>query len=79
MIDFLNPASVRWQLVPQETLELDGHTVRVDWSVLPDGRYVCKRIEALAGRQYLERVRLFEPDQISDIGELRRADSAALW
>ncbi|MFL5546837.1 MAG: class I SAM-dependent methyltransferase, partial [Gemmatimonadales bacterium] len=69
VIDFLNPASVRRQLVPQETLELDGHTVRVTRSVSPDGRYVCKRIQAPAGRQYLERVRLFEPDQISDMVE----------
>jgi len=69
VIDFLNPASVRRQLVPQETLELDGQTVRVTRSVSADGRYVCKRIQAPAGRQYLERVRLFEPDQMSDMVE----------
>jgi len=69
VIDFLNPASVRRQLVPQETLELDGQTVRVTRSVSADGRYVCKQIQAPAGRQYLERVRLFEPDQISDMVE----------
>ena len=69
VIDFLNPAFVRRQLVPQETLELDGHTVQVTRSVSPDGRYVCKRIQPPAGREYLERVRLFEPDQISDMAE----------
>jgi len=64
VIDFLNPAAVRRQLVPDETVELSGQTVRVTRSVSPDGRYVCKSIRAQAGRQYIERVRLFEPEQI---------------
>jgi SAM-dependent methyltransferase len=66
-IDFLNPAAVRRQLVPQETVELGGQTVRVTRSVSPDGRYVCKSIHPSGGRQYMERVRLFEPDQISQM------------
>jgi cyclopropane fatty-acyl-phospholipid synthase-like methyltransferase len=65
VIDFLNPAAVRRQMVPEETIELPGETVRVTRSVSPDGRYVCKSIRARGGRQYMERVRLFEPDQIS--------------
>jgi ubiquinone/menaquinone biosynthesis C-methylase UbiE len=69
VIDFLNPAAVRRQLVPQETLELSGETVRVTRSVSPDGRYVCKSIQAPAGREYRERVRLFEPEQISQMVE----------
>jgi SAM-dependent methyltransferase len=69
VIDFLNPAAVRRLLVPDETLELDGHAVRVTRSVSPDGRYVCKQIQAPAGRQFQERVRLFEPDQISHMME----------
>jgi hypothetical protein len=64
-IDFLNPAAVRRQLVPEETVQLAGEQVRVTRSVSPDGRYVCKSIRAAAGRQFMERVRLFEPDQIS--------------
>jgi hypothetical protein len=64
VIDFLNPAAVRRQLVPDETVELSGQTVRVTRSVSPDGRYVCKSIRAQAGRQFNERVRLFEPEQI---------------
>src|SRR5918992_1956294 len=67
VIDFLNPAAVRRELVPEETVELSGQTVQVTRSVSPDGRYVCKSIRAPAGKHYLERVRLFEPDQISDM------------
>jgi SAM-dependent methyltransferase len=69
VIDFLNAAAVRRQLVPEETLEVSGATVRVSRSVSPDGRYVCKSIHAGAGRQFRERVRLFEPDQMAHMLE----------
>jgi SAM-dependent methyltransferase len=69
VIDFLNAAAVRRQLVPEETLRLSGQTVRVTRSVSPDGRYVCKSIRPPQGREYVERVRLFEPDQISQMLE----------
>jgi SAM-dependent methyltransferase len=69
VIDFLNPAAVRRQLVPQETLEVGGQSVQVTRSVSSDGRYVCKSIRASAGRRYMERVRLFEPEQISHMVE----------
>jgi SAM-dependent methyltransferase len=69
VIDFLNPAAVRRQLVPEETLNLAGSTVRVSRSVSPDGRYVCKSIRAPEGRHYRERVRLFEPEQMSGMLE----------
>lgn len=65
VIDFLNAAAVRRQLVPEETVRLAGQTVLVTRSVSPDGRYVCKSIRPPVGREYMERVRLFEPDQIS--------------
>jgi SAM-dependent methyltransferase len=64
VIDFLNPAAVRRQLVPEETLQVSGSTVRVTRSVSPDGRYVCKSIRGAEGRQFMERVRLFEPEQM---------------
>jgi SAM-dependent methyltransferase len=64
VIDFLNPAAVRRQLVPEETLEVSGSRVRVSRSVSPDGRYVCKSIHAGDGREFRERVRLFEPEQM---------------
>jgi SAM-dependent methyltransferase len=65
VIDFLNAASVRRRLVPEEVLEVDGSRMRISRSVSPDGRYVCKSIRSPSGRQYRERVRLFEPGQIS--------------
>jgi SAM-dependent methyltransferase len=65
VIDFLNPSAVRRQLVPKETVELDGQPVDVSRTVSPDGRYVCKSIRGPAGRRYMERVRLFEPDEMS--------------
>jgi SAM-dependent methyltransferase len=65
VIDFLNPAAVRRSLVPKETLELAGSTIEVSRSVSPDGRYVCKSIRSPEGRHYTERVRLFEPAEIS--------------
>ena len=69
VIDFLNPAAVRRQLVPEELVQVPGQTVRVTRSVSPDGRYVCKSIHAREGKQYLERVRLFEPEQITGMLE----------
>jgi hypothetical protein len=69
VIDFLNPAAVRRRLVPEETLELAGSTIEVTRSVSPDGRYVCKSIRSPEGRRYTERVRLFEPDQMSTMLE----------
>jgi SAM-dependent methyltransferase len=69
VIDFLNPAAVRRRLVPEETVELPGQKVQVSRSVSPDGRYVCKSIRAPKGRHYMERVRLFEPHQISGMLE----------
>ncbi len=65
VIDFLNPAAVRRQLVPEETVEVAGSTVRVSRSVSPDGRYVCKSIREAEGRHFRERVRLFEPEQMA--------------
>jgi SAM-dependent methyltransferase len=69
VIDFLNPAVVRRQLVPEETLDFSGERVQVTRSVSPDGRYVRKSIRAANGRHYRERVRLFEPHQISGMLE----------
>ena len=71
VIDFLNPAAVRSRLVPEETVERSGQIMRITRSVSPDGRYVCKSIRAgaQAGRQYMERVRLFEPREISTMLE----------
>ncbi len=62
-IDFLNPATVRARLVPSERLALQGRDVEVTRSLSPDGHYVSKTIHT-EGRFFVERVRLFEPDEI---------------
>jgi SAM-dependent methyltransferase len=62
-IDFLNPATVRARLVPCERLALQGRDVEVTRSLSPDGHYVSKTIFT-EGRRYVERVRLFEPEEI---------------
>jgi SAM-dependent methyltransferase len=64
VIDFLNPDAVRATLVPQETVTLEGRQVRVARSVSPDGRFVCKTIQA-PQRPYVERVRLFGPAEMA--------------
>jgi SAM-dependent methyltransferase len=65
VIDFLNSAAVRAQLVPRETRRLDGAEVAVARSVSVDGRYVCKTITTTGGRRFTERVRLFGADEIT--------------
>ena len=67
VIDFLNPASVRQTLIPEETVEAGGSRIQVSRTLSPDGRYVCKSIQSPRGRHYRERVRLFEPEQISEM------------
>ena len=64
VIDFLNPAAVRRQLVAEETMALSGSTVQISRSVSPDGRYVCKTIRTPSGKRYRERVRLFDPEHM---------------
>jgi SAM-dependent methyltransferase len=65
VIDFLNPSEVRAGLVPREQVPVLGGEVDVTRSVSPDGHYVCKSIVTPDGRKFVERVRLFEPAEIS--------------
>jgi ubiquinone/menaquinone biosynthesis C-methylase UbiE len=64
-IDFLNPSAVRSRLVPREVIPVVQGEVEVGREVSPDGRYVCKTIRTPSKRQYVERVRLFEPHEMS--------------
>jgi SAM-dependent methyltransferase len=64
VIDFLNAAEVRARLVPRETVALQQGKVEVRRSVSTDGRFVCKAITTPGGREFVERVRLFEPGEI---------------
>ena len=65
VIDFLNPETVRRQLVPHEVVELDGKRITIARAVSPDGRFVRKTIRSPSGREYLERVRLVAPDELT--------------
>ena len=65
VIDFLNPSTVRSRLVARERVLVESGEVDVGRSVSDDGRYVCKSILTPSGRRFVERVRLFEPDEIA--------------
>jgi len=65
VIDFLNADEVRRRLVPRETVPLQGGSAEVARSMSADGRYVCKTIVTPGGRRFTERVRLFEPRQMT--------------
>ena len=62
-IDFLNPATVRARLVACERVVAGGREVEVTRALSPDGHYVSKTIRT-EGRSFVERVRLFEPEEI---------------
>jgi SAM-dependent methyltransferase len=62
-IDFLNPAAVRARLVACERVAAGGREVEVTRALSPDGHYVSKTIRT-EGRSFVERVRLFEPEEI---------------
>jgi SAM-dependent methyltransferase len=69
VIDFLNAAEVRARLVPRETVAVQRGNVDVRRTVSADGRFVCKAITTPGGREFVERVRLFEPGEIVDMLE----------
>lgn len=65
LIDFLNPNYVRRHLVPQSERMVDGLIIRERRKIENDT--VCKHIEVIDGsdiREYDERVRLFEYEQM---------------
>jgi len=64
-IDFLNPAAVRSRLVPREVIRVAQGEIEVGRQVSADGRYICKTIHTPSQRRYIERVRLFEPREMS--------------
>ena len=66
-IDFLNSATVRDRLVRCERVGAAGGEVEVTRAVSADGRHVSKTIRTADGRRFVERVRLFEPDEIESM------------
>lgn len=63
-MDFLNAARVRATLVPTETATLGGTAVRITRDLINGDRFVRKRMETEDGRAWVERVRLFQPEEL---------------
>lgn len=65
VLDFLNAPHVRSTLVPIDQREINGSVVEQRRSITPDGRFVVKKITSRSdGRSFVERVRLFEPEDL---------------
>ena len=65
VIDYLNADQVRATLIPRDSCLIGNRLVTQTRRITPDGRYVEKEISADGfERTYMERVRLFEPDDI---------------
>ena len=67
VIDFLNAATVRRDLVPSEHVTLNGRSVEVRRELSADDHHVTKTISTADGRRFRERVRLFEPPEIREM------------
>jgi ubiquinone/menaquinone biosynthesis C-methylase UbiE len=65
VLDFLNAPNTRRTLVASERNRVGERWVRQARSISDDGRFVTKTIHLEeSGREYVERVRLFEPDEL---------------
>lgn len=67
VIDFLHPDWVRANLVASEVSTMGRRTIEITRSVSDDGRHVRKRIMLEGGRQFEERVRLFEAKELEQM------------
>lgn len=65
VIDLLNPSAVRAGLVPREIVRAGDAEVLVTRTISADRRYVCKTIQRTGGRSFVERVRLFEANELA--------------
>ena len=63
-MDFLNAARVQATLVPAETTRLGGAEVKITRDLIGGDRFVRKRMEMEDGRAWVERVRLFQPEEL---------------
>jgi SAM-dependent methyltransferase len=63
-IDFLYPEWVRQTLVASEVSTVGNRSIEIHRSLSEDGRHVRKRITLESGRQFEERVRLFEASDL---------------
>lgn len=65
-LDFLNTTRLRNALVPYDEREIGGQVIEQRREISEDGRFVIKRICLRgAGKEFTERVRLFDPGDLS--------------
>lgn len=70
VLDFLNTEHIRDTLVPYDEKEIGGRIIEQRREISDDGRYVTKRICIRdSNREYTERVRLFEKDELTRMME----------
>ena len=68
VLDFLNTEHLRDTLVPYDETEIGGKIIEQRREISDDGRYVIKRICIRdGGREFTERVRLFEKEELSQM------------
>ena len=66
VLDYLNAEHVRKTLVATDVRTVGQHTIEQERSISDDGRFVRKTITiGEFGRTFVERVRLFEPDELT--------------
>jgi len=66
VLDYLNAENVRRTLIPTDVRKVGQHTIEQERSISDDGRFVRKTITiGEYGRTFVERVRLFEPDELT--------------
>ena len=63
-MDFLNADTVRQGLVPEEEQALGTGRARITRELTEGGRRVVKTIAVPDGRRFVERVRLFQPEEL---------------
>lgn len=66
-LDFLNADTVRRGLVAEEVQQLGVGPVRITRELCDDGRRVVKTIQIPDGRQFVERVRLFQVEELESM------------
>jgi SAM-dependent methyltransferase len=80
VLDFLNTEHLRDTLVPYDEREIGGKIVEQRREISDDGRYVIKTICVRdESREYTERVRLFEKQELSTMMEASGFDVTSVF
>ncbi len=69
-LDYLNAQAVRDALVPQEERQFGEHRVAIERKLVDGERFIVKEMHLVDdGRKFLERVRLFSPEDLMGLIE----------